>query len=588
MFSFNPWRPLAQRRAQRTWTGPSGLLVLIATAWLAASAQHATAQEPNQERLVHRVQDANDRLEMVVNTSRILTLGKKIPQAQVNNPDILDLTALSATQVQVLAKKAGVTQVNLWDENDEIYTVDVMVYGDAQELSMLLKNEFPNSSLKVVPLAQAVLISGYVDDPNQVQRIITIAEDYHPKVINNITVGGVQQVLLQVRVMEVSRTKLRSVGVDFSNISAGGDFVTSSVSGFIAAVSNSAKTVTTTGGSTFQFGIIDAGNSFFGIMELLQQRNLAKILAEPNMVTVSGRPAFFNVGGEFPILVPQSLGTVSIQYRKFGTQVDFVPIVLGNGTIRLEVRPRVSEIDESRSVVLGSTNVPALRVREVDTGVEMKAGQTLAIAGLVQNRVESQVRGVPWLSDLPWVGGAFRKVRETNNEIELLILVTPQLVEAMDACDVPPGGPGLDTASPNDVQLYMRGHLETPRRRPQGGGEGYEGEGVPTEEVQRGEPEGQMTPSEEPRGEVEGDSAPAPTNEGAARAPRRGSHRHASSGPRIFRQTSSATGEGRNGGKVGRDGASRSSRRSRAARNQTAEGDAQPGLIGPIGYDVSK
>ena len=187
-----------------------------------------------------------------------------------------------------------------------------------------------------------------------------------------------------------------------------------------------------------------------------------KIMAEPDLMTYSGRPAFFNVGGEFPILAPQSLGTVSVEYKKFGTQIDFVPIVLGNGNIRLEVRPRVSEIDGTRSVVLGGNELPALRVREADTGMELRPGQTMAIAGLVQTRLEATSRGVPYLADLPIVGAAFRRMHDETNEIELLILVTPELVEGMDPEQVPYGGPGLNSCQPTDCQFYWKGHLEVP------------------------------------------------------------------------------------------------------------------------------
>jgi pilus assembly protein CpaC len=216
------------------------------------------------------------------------------------------------------------------------------------------------------------------------------------------------------------------------------------------------------------FGIINDANSFFGFIDALRQYNLVKVLAEPTLVTVSGRPASFNSGGEFPIPIPQGLGTTSIQFREFGTRVDFVPIVLGNGHVRLEVRPSVSELDYSRSVTLNGTTVPGIRTRWVDTGVEMKAGQTLALAGLIQNQIETENTGLPWLSDLPWAGAAFRRVRERNNEIELLILVTPEFVGALEADEVPPCGPGQLTGSPSDTELYFRGYLETPKCCPDG------------------------------------------------------------------------------------------------------------------------
>ena len=440
--------------------------ILCSAAVLAALPLTARGQDLQTAPSINfEVKDETQRLEMIVNTSRILTLDKKIPQAQVNNPEVVDIKALSANQIQVVAKKPGVTQVNIWDENDRVHAIDVIVFGDARELEVHLKKFFPNSSLRVYPLPNSVVLTGFVDDPNMVPKIIEIAQDFHPKVINNITVGGVQQVLLKVKVMEVSRTKLRAMGFDFASLS-NGDFATSTISGLISAFSGG--TVTASAGSTFQFGIMDGNSSFFGVLEALRQDNLMKVLAEPNLVTVSGRPAFFNAGGEFPILVPQSLGTVSIEYKKFGTQVDFVPIVLANSAIRLEVRPRISEIDNTRSVTTNGNTIPGLNVREVDTGVEMKAGQVLAIAGLVSTRVESETRGVPFIRDIPYVGAPFRTVRNLENEVELLILVKPELVAGLDMHELPPGGPGMNTANPNDHELFFKAYNEIPRCCPDG------------------------------------------------------------------------------------------------------------------------
>lgn len=422
--------------------------------------------------IIREIQNPNERLELTVNSGRRLTLKQKVREAQVNNPELLDLTALSPNEFSVHAKKAGVTQIILWGEQKQIYTIDVIIFGDAEELTLLLRSEFPKANIKVIPVANAALISGYVDQPEQVSRIMEIAGEFYPKVISNLTVGGVQQVLLHVKVMEVSRTKLRSLGFDWAKVT-GGNVIVSGVSGLISGVAGGATPSASAGAdSTFSFQIIEGTSAFFGVLEALRQDNLMKVLAEPTLVTVSGRPAFFNVGGEFPILVPESLGTVSIEYKKFGTQVDFVPIVLGNGKIRLEVRPRVSEVDPTRSVEINSFTVPGLRVREVDTGVEMSSGQTLAIAGLVQDRVEAQRRGLPWIGEVPYLGSMFRSVQEQKNEIELLIMVTPELVDAMDAHEVPRCGPGTRTDSPNDWQLFMRGHIEVPRCCPGGAGDG--------------------------------------------------------------------------------------------------------------------
>ena len=360
--------------------------------------------------IVHIVR-AGEKLEMVVNTSRILTLQRKVFQAMVNNPDLLTLTALSPNQYQVSAKKPGVTQVNLWDEKEQIYTVDVVITGDARELTALLASEFPTAAIRVRPVSNGVLLSGFVDRPDDVDRIKQLAEEYYPKVINNITVAGVQQVLLHIKVYEVSRTKLRQLGFDFSQLSSTGGFVMSSVSQMLAGGGSAALA----GPSTVAFQAVSGGSSFFGILNALRQNDLAKLLSEPTLVAQSGRPAYFRVGGEIPYSVSQGLGAVSIEWKNYGTRLDFVPFVLGNGRIRLEVRPQVSEVDNTRSAVAG---VPAIKVRESDTGVELEAGQTLAIAGLVQTRIEAQNRGLPWVSEVPYLGALFRRVKEENNEIE--------------------------------------------------------------------------------------------------------------------------------------------------------------------------
>ncbi len=395
-----------------------------------------------------------------MNTSKLLRLQKPIPKAIVQNPDIVELVPRGPSELTLLGKKEGFTIITLFDSDNKTYAVDVLVGKDGRELATRLKQQFPKATLTVHPLSNKVILHGVVDDPVNVGHIEAIAKDYYPDVINRVTVGGVQQVLLHVKIMEVSRTKLRRLGVDWAYINH--NVPVQSVAGLLAATGVTTN-LATSGAETFKFGLVANGNPFFAVIEALRQNNLAKVLAEPNVVTVSGRPAAFNSGGEFPILVPQSMGTVSIEYKKFGTQVDFLPIVLRDGHIRLEVRPRVSEIDPARSVTIGGITVPGLRTREVDTGVELRAGQTLAIAGLVQTRTESETRGIPWLMDLPYVGVPFRRVENEDNEIELLIMVTPELVQAMEHCEVPPGGPGLFTTNPDDCELGFHGYVEVPK-----------------------------------------------------------------------------------------------------------------------------
>jgi len=388
----------------------------------------------------------------------------------VNNPEVVQATPLSETQIQISALQSGVTQLNLWDIEGEIYTVDIIVLRDATELTDLLTSQFPEATLRVRPLAEGVYLTGFVPTPDMVDEIIALAEDYFPKVINGITVGGVHQVALHVKVMEASRSKLRQLGLDWQLTS---DKVHSfqGVGGLIAQAydEQGKELVPGIGGDTWRWKVFLDGNSFIGHLQALRQHNLVKLLAEPTLVAETGRPASFNVGGSFPVLVPSGLGTLGIEWREYGTRIDFVPIVLGNGDIRLQVRPRVSEIDDSRGVDANGVRVPALTERYADTSVVMRAGQTLAMAGLIQNRVESVNQGIPYLADLPWVGRAFSRVDERVNEVELLIVVTPEIVAAMEPHQIPQCGPGELTVSPSDAELFGPGYLELPNCCLEGG-----------------------------------------------------------------------------------------------------------------------
>ncbi|MEN0111804.1 MAG: pilus assembly protein N-terminal domain-containing protein, partial [Planctomycetota bacterium] len=254
---------------------------------LTASAPTQTAAFASPS-VVRKITGSSDKLEITTNTSRILTLGKKVPKVQVNNPELLAVTPLTATEIQVSAKKAGVTQVNLWDEDGKIHTVDVFIYGDVRELEYALQTQFPNSSVKVYRYSQSLVLTGFIDRPDYVDPIRQLAEDYAPKVINNIAVGGVQQVLLKVRIYEVSRTKLRKLGTDIGHFSDGGGYFGTSVSGLIsnigdaganpigiATTSQGVRAIADTAGQTVEFAITDGTDAFLGAIDALQQKNVA-------------------------------------------------------------------------------------------------------------------------------------------------------------------------------------------------------------------------------------------------------------------------------------------------------------------------
>ena len=539
---------------------------LSAVSWLLASAvaaqQTASLVPLAKPSIIYKVKNPDDRLEMIIHTSRILTTEQKIVQIEPGNHDTLEMQTLSPNQVQITAKAMGVTQVSLWDESKTLYTISVLVVGDSRELALQLRSLFPDCALKVTPVASAVMISGSVDKNEYIDRIIRIAEEYYPKVINGMSVSGVQQVMLHVKIMEVSRTKLRRLGFDWAKIT-GNNMVASGPSQMVAlpsspslvsGVGNTAPAAATTPSNpisgTFAFNIASGASAFFGVLDAMAEDDMAKIMAEPTLVTASGQQASFLAGGSFYI-VPQGLAASQPINVPYGTSLNFVPIVLGGGRVHLEVSSKVSNIDPSLEV----QGYPGLLERDAKVALELQAGQTMAIAGLVQTRIDASKAGLPWVSDVPYLGVMFRRVKEERNEIELLILVTPELVEPMDASEVPPCGPGMQTTSPSDVDLYFKGHLEVPKC-PSGAACGNGGSNGSGSGSSNGSDNSCGPPPDGMIGPDERVPAPQPSNGDAPHKP------HSRYSPNKPNSAASPTPSG--------------------------SPNSPPGFIGPVGYDVVK
>ena len=420
---------------------------------------------PDGTMVTYRVSHPSQRLEMMVNSSRLLTLEKPVPRLQVHNPKILRAMPVGPDQIQVSAQAPGVTQLNLWDNDNNLYTVDVVITGDSRELEAVLSAQFPSAALRVTVLPTGAIIDGTVTDGDDVERVIAVSEQYYPNVVNNIHVAGVQSVLLQTKVLEVSRTKLRTLGIDLGYLSNGNFSAVTGVSNLLSPAASGLtgnNIASSASGSTVRVGGIFGSNTVDTLVRALRENELVKVVAEPTVIAIHGRPAKFTAGGRFPIVIPAGNNQVTVQFVEFGTVVNFVAFVLGENRVRLEVRPEISELDPTRGVTLNGTVIPGIRQRYVETGVEMEAGQTLALAGLIQSRTESVNSGLPFFSDLPYVGALFRRVQDKVNDIEVVFLITPEFATALEPHQVPPGGPGLNTVSPNDCELYGKGYLEVP------------------------------------------------------------------------------------------------------------------------------
>lgn len=398
-------------------------------------------------------------IDLITGSSRRLKFGYNVPELMVENPDVIQATPVAPDEVLISGLKPGISTLTISDPKQKLQTITINVVVDTRPLRQSLEKHFPDSQINVDALQTGVIVSGYVARADQVENVMLVARDYFPtNVINQLQVQGTQNIAIKVKVYEVSRTKLRQLGVDWSAAGPNGGVV-SSISGLIQSASITGGGATG-GGQNITAGVLKDGNSFDLFIQALEQRNVARLLDEPVLIAQNGRPAEFLSGGEIPIQVAAGLGANAIEFRPFGTKLDIVPIVQGQGQLTLEVRAEVSEIANE---LAGDTGVPGFRVRRVNTGVKMKAGHTLALAGDYREASQSETRGIPKLMDTPLLGSMFRKVEEVANETELVFLITPRFISEVEPHQVGPAYPGQLTSLPSDRELFINGHLEVPK-----------------------------------------------------------------------------------------------------------------------------
>jgi pilus assembly protein CpaC len=288
------------------------------------------------------------------------------------------------------------------------------------------------------------------------------------QVVNLIRVPGVNQVMLRVRVAELNRTALREIGADWLYVSPqNGNIIGTNIAGSAVTASGLLGLTPNNGAlgpATTAFGVFPT-SGFEILIRALRQNSLLSIMAEPNLVAMSGMQASFLAGGQFPVPVPQggtgASNVVTVQWKDFGVQLNFTPYVLADDSVRLTVNPIVSTIDPAlgTTLVVGGSPVPGLDARSVTTTVEMRQGQTLAIAGLLQVTIDASTSRIPGLGDLPYIGPLFSNTSHKRTEKELLVLVTPYLVAPLDPCHVP-CMPGEDVKDPTDLEFYLKNRIE--------------------------------------------------------------------------------------------------------------------------------
>lgn len=387
----------------------------------------------------------------------------------VGDPEVADVNPLTDHTLSILGKKIGTTRVSVYGANKTLIGIfDVEVSYDISRLTNELKRRFPGSRITASSINGRIMLSGEATDAAMLDTAVTIARQFGPEIINTVSVASPQQVLLEVRFVEISRTAGRELGFQWNGLNPNHSLVNV---GTRQPASNLPTNQTVSAGvlsgaSPFGFAIARwalGGMTIDTAINALEEQGVARSLAEPNLVALSGDTASFLAGGEYPIPVSGTLGQITVEYKKYGVGLAFTPTVLGAGLINLKIEPEVSTIDTNHTIqVVNGVSVPALIVRRAATTVELRDGQSFAIGGLLQNNTQNQVEQLPWAGSVPVLGALFTSKSYQKNETDLVIIVTPRLVRPARPGDVL-RTPADKTVPPNDADFFLMSRNEVPR-----------------------------------------------------------------------------------------------------------------------------
>lgn len=390
----------------------------------------------------------------------------------VGDPEIADVSPLTDHTLSILGKKIGTTRVSVYSEGKKpIGIFDIEVTYDITRLVNELNRRFPGSSLRASSVNGRIMLAGTVPDAVTLNEAVTIARQFGPEIINSVAVAAPQQVMLEVRFIEILRSAGRDLGVQWNrfgqhSITNIGDRVLPGRLP-VGPLTETAAGVLS-GGAPFGFLIgrlVANGVATDVLINALEQKGVARSLAEPNLVALSGDTASFLAGGEYPIPVASGPNQISVDYKKYGVGLAFTPTVLSRGLINMKIEPEVSQIDPTNAVgVAAGISIPALVVRRASTTVELRDGQSFVIGGLLQTNGHNQIEQLPWLGSVPILGALFSSKSYQQNETDLAIIVTPHLVRPARPGDAI-RSPAEDTLPPNDPDFFLLGRNEVTRKQ---------------------------------------------------------------------------------------------------------------------------
>ena len=439
-------------------------------------------------------------VEVALNQSQILYIEQPVAKISVGNPEIADILILRSRQLYVVGKKLGSTNVTLWDSNNQVVSaVGIEVTHDLESLKSKLHQILPGEEIEVRSSQGAIILSGEVSSAARMASALDLARSFQGgeergAVLNMMQVGGAQQVMLEVQVAEVSRDFLKRIGAKFEainansllTIGAGNNGTALAPSGLLlpgggtggllppnlpgTQILREPMTFETTG---LFASFLDGDTLFDLVIDAAQENNLAKVLAEPTLTTLTGQEATFHAGGEFPIPVGSGQDNgVKIEFKEFGISLGFLPTVLDSGMISLKLNIKVSELSNQNSIALEVPDtaatffINALTSRSASSTVELGNGQTIGVAGLINENLRERVNKFPGLGDLPVLGNLFRSQEYIKGKTELVILVTPHFAKPVGREQF--SLPTDHFVEPSDLEFYLLGYTEG-RRKPGSG-----------------------------------------------------------------------------------------------------------------------
>ncbi|MBB5515930.1 pilus assembly protein CpaC [Rubricella aquisinus] len=409
-----------------------------------------------------------DTIDVPIDRAIVIETARPVGELSIANPRIADVAVLGDQNLYVLGRATGRTTLTLIDERgDLLANIEIAVTPDVSEFKERLREILPGEPIEVRTANDGLVLSGAVSGARQVARAVELANRYAPDAVTSLlTVGGTQQVLLEVQFAEMQRTVAKQLGASLAGIGPGNNQIGTRTliqgNNLNNILTNQPVTLAQNQLGAALLGFQSGSFTLNLLLEALETKGLVRTLAEPNVVAISGQEATFLAGGEYPLPTiannQNGVAQVEVQYKPFGVELGFIPTVIDSDLINLQVRTAVSAVDPNISITVNGATVNGFTVRRAQTTVEMRDGESFAIAGLIQDDFTDTKNAIPWLGDVPILGALFRSAAFQREQTELVIVITPHLVSPTDGSTL--SLPTDRVRIPNEFELFLNGQVE--------------------------------------------------------------------------------------------------------------------------------